>query len=155
MKKPLSDSLEKWMSELPAGSYITTDSSNIKFQESKSKIAFTHKSRKSCLKIQVDGGVVPSSEHSLRCDNLLVEKSTPIFCFIELKGCDIKHAFEQLETSLKDNRLNPKCSQRKMAFVVGRNHAPASSPIIQNAMKKFRTLNAELRIANTPATFTL
>ena len=155
MKKQLSDSLEKWMSELPAGSCITTDSSNIKFEESKSKITFTNESRKSCLKIQVDGEIVPSSEQSLRCDNLLVEKDTPLFCFIELKGCNIKHAFEQLESSLKDNRLNPKCSQRKKAFVVGRNHAPASSPIIQNAMKKFRVLNAELHIANTPATFTL
>lgn len=155
MTKFSDDSLKKWIASLPLNSFASTNESNIKFEEAKSKITFVNKSRKDCLKVDVDGGVVSSSETVLRCDKLLVEKSVPQFCFVELKGSDIKHAVEQLEASLKDIRLNPACLQQKLAFVVGRNHYPSSSPLIQNAMKKFRALNVKLVIANTPAIYAL
>lgn len=153
--KKFEAALKEWASSLPQGSCCSTRDSNIKFEEQKSKIVFVNKSKKSCLKVDVDGGVVPSVEQSLRCDKLLVEKSTPLFCFVELKGGDIVHAIKQLEVSLVDSRLNPVCDQQKLAFVVGKNHYPASSPLIQKGMKRISSLNAKLIVANTPASYSL
>lgn len=155
MKKKSENIIKAWVDSLPKGSCSSTKDSSIKFEERKSKITFDNKSNKTCLKIDVDGGVVPSAEKTLRCDKLLVEKSKPLFCFIELKGNDIEHAIKQLESSLKDARLNPSCSQQKLAFVVGKNHSPISSPLIQKRIKSFKGLNAELIIKNTPATYPL
>ncbi len=149
------ESLNVWANSLPSGSWCSTKDSNIKFEEQKSKITFVNKSKKSCLKVDVDGGVIPSNTRSARCDKLLVEKSAPLFCFVELKGGDIEHAIEQLEASLKNPKLNPECSQRKLALVVGKNHFPASSPLIQKGMKKISSLNARLIVANTPASYSL
>jgi len=153
--KNAKDSLNEWASSLPPGSWCITKDSNIKFEEQKSKITFVNKSKKSCLNIDVDGGVIPSNTRAARCDKLLVEKSTSLFCFVELKGGNIEHAIEQLEASLKNPKLNPECAQQKLAFVVGKNHFPASSPLIQKGMKKISSLNAKLIVANTPASYTL
>lgn len=149
------DSLKDWVSSLPQGSCCSTKDSNIKFEEQKSKIVFVNRLKKVCLKVDVDGGVIPSAEHSLRCDKLLVEKLKPLFCFVELKGVDIEHAIEQLEKSLGDPRLNPGCNQQKLAFVVGKNHYPASSPLIQNGIKKISNKDAKLIVVNTPASYSL
>lgn len=153
--KKFESALKEWASLLPKGSCCSTRDSNIKFEDQKSKITFVNQSKKSCLKVNVDGGVVPSTECSLRCDKLLVEKSRPLFCFVELKGGDIGHAIKQLETSLADLRLNPDCDQQKLAFVVGKNHFPVSSPLIQKGMKKISALNAKLIVVNTPASYPL
>lgn len=88
------ESLNVWANSLPSGSWCSTKDSNIKFEEQKSKITFVNKSKKSCLKVDVDGGVIPSNTRSARCDKLLVEKSAPLFCFVELKGGDIEHAID-------------------------------------------------------------
>ena len=153
--KKIESILKEWASSLPQGSCYSTRDSNIKFEEQKSKITFVNKSKKNCLKVDVDGGVVPSNTSTARCDKLLVEKSSPLFCFVELKGGDVERAIKQLEVSRGDSRLNPDCNQQKLAFVVGKNHYPASSPLIQKGMKRISTLNAKLIIANTPASYTL
>ena len=153
--KNVKDSLNEWANSLPSGTWCLTKDSNIKFEEQKSKITFVNKSKKSCLKVDVDGGVIPSNTRAARCDKLLVEESALLFCFVELKGGDIEHAIEQLEASLKNPKLNPEFAQRKLAFVVGKNHFPASSPLIQKGMKKISSLNARLIVANTPASYSL
>lgn len=153
--KNVKDSLNEWANSLPSGTWCLTKDSNIKFEEQKSKITFVNKSKKSCLKVDVDGGVIPSNTRSARCDKLLVEESALLFCFVELKGGDIEHAIEQLEASLKNPKLNPEFAQRKLAFVVGKNHFPASSPLIQKGMKKISSLNAKLIVVNTPASYSL
>lgn len=153
--KKFESTLKEWANSLPQGSCSSTRDSNIKFEEQKSKIVFVNKLKKSCLKVDVDGGVVPSNTSTARCDKLLVEKSVPLFCFVELKGVDVEHAIKQLEASLGDSRLNPNCNQQKLAFVVGKNHYPASSPLIQKGMKKISVLNAKLIVANTPASYSL
>lgn len=153
--KNVKDSLNEWANSLPSGTWCLTKDSNIKFEEQKSKITFVNKSKKSCLKVDVDGGVIPSNTRAARCDKLLVEESALLFCFVELKGGDIEHAIEQLEASLKNPKLNPEFAQRKLAFVVGKNHFPASSPLIQKGMKKISSLNAKLIVVNTPASYSL
>ena len=155
MKKMPKNDLNQWIGLLPKNSWSSTKESNIKFEEQKSKIVFVNKKDNECLKINVDGGVVSTKEQSFRCDKLLVQKSYLQFCFIELKGGDIGHAIEQLETSLKDPRLNPDCAQEKKAFIIGKNHYPAYSPLIQRGMKRLKYLNANLIVLNSPATYNL
>ena len=50
--------IDVWAHGLPPGTYCYTDDSNIKFEENKSKIIFKNTSRKVCIKIDVDGGVI-------------------------------------------------------------------------------------------------
>ena len=59
MKNNLKENLDEWINGLPNSSYTATSESNIKFEENKSRITFSNKSKKKCLKINVDGGVYP------------------------------------------------------------------------------------------------
>ena len=155
MKKNPKENLDEWTKGLPDSSYTTTSESNIKFEENKSKITFSNKSKKKCLKVDVDGGVYPKGGKKLRCDKLLVEMEKLRFYFVELKGEDIEHAIKQLDGSIRDSKLNPNCSQEKMAFVVGKNHFPTASALVQGWMKKFKKFGAVLEIKNTPAKYDL
>lgn len=151
MKKNPKENLDEWINKLPDSSYSITSDSNIKFEENKSQITFSNKSRKKCLKVNVDGGVYPKGAKDLRCDKLLVEKENLRFYFVELKGEDIEHAIKQLASSVNNSKLNPDCSQDKIAFAVGKNHFPTASSLIQGWMKKFKKFGATLEIKNTPA----
>ncbi len=155
MRKNPKENLDEWVNSLPDSSYTTTSESNIKFEENKSQITFSNKSQKKCLKINVDGGVYPKGGKNTRCDKLLVEKEKLRFYFVELKGADIEHAIKQLASSICDSKLNPDCAQSKIAFAVGKNHFPATNPLIQGWMKKFKKLDATLEIRNTPAKYEL
>ena len=151
MKNNPKENLEEWVKGLPVSSCSATSESNIKFEENKSQITFSNKSRKKCLKVDVDGGVYPKGGRNLRCDKLLVEKEKLHFYFVELKGEDIEHAIKQLASSINDSKLNPDCTQDKVAFAVGKNHYPTASALIQGWMKKFKKMGATLDVKNTPA----
>lgn len=147
------NTLELWLESLPKGSFVETKDSNIKFEEKGSKIVFENKSNKTCIKVNVDGGVIAKNTELRRCDNLLVVKQELLFSFVELKGKDIGHAIEQLEASLKNPVLNPTCAQKKKAYAVGKNQIPLTSPFVQNKQKMFKTtLCADLIVCRTPAT---
>ena len=155
MKKNPKENLDEWTKGLPISSYTTTSESNIKFEEKKSQITFSNRSKKKCLKVNVDGGVYPKGGKNLRCDKLLVEKERLRFYFVELKGRDIKHAVEQLASSVSDPKLNPDCSQDKVAFAVGRNNVPKISTQIQVWKKNFKKSGVTLNIEDTPAKYDL
>lgn len=155
MKKNPKENLDVWTKGLPNSSYTTTNESNIKFEENKSQITFSNRSKKKCLKVNVDGGVYPKGGKNLRCDKLLVEKDYFRFYFVELKGENIEHAIKQLASSINDSKLNPDCSQDKIAFAVGKNHFPKASALVQGWMKKFKKFGATLEIENTPAKYDL
>jgi hypothetical protein len=155
MKNNPKENLDEWTKGLPDSSYTTTSESNIKFEENKSRITFSNKSKKKCLKINVDGGVYPKGGRNLRCDKLLVEKEKLRFYFVELKGGDIEHAVKQLASSISDPKLNPDCSQDKIAFAVGKNHVPKISTQIQVWKKNFKKSGATLNIEDTPAKYDL
>ncbi len=151
MMKNLQENLKEWSNGLPNTSYSITNESNIKFEENKSQIIFSNKSKKKCLKVDIDGGVYTKGGKNLRCDKMLVEKGNLRFYFIELKGKNTEHAIKQLYSSINDSKLNPDCSQEKIAFVVGKNHFPTTSPLIQGWVKKFNKAGSILEIKNTPA----
>ena len=121
---------------------ITTDS-NIKFEENKRKINFLNPNRHTYKKIQVDGGAIKDTKIS-KCDNLLVSDDEREERYVELKGTDVLHAIDQLETTIrelgeyKDNRH---------AYVVGTNVAPAYNTEIQKKALLFRkNYNSELLV---------
>lgn len=145
--------MKKWKNSLPKNSCETTKDLKIKFEENKSKIIFENPRRKSCLKVNVDGGVFQKGTAQTRCDKLLVEEATPLFCFVELKGQNTEKAINQLMASLQEPLLNPKLNQRKIAFVVGNNLNPLSSTMMQTKQKAFHKLGADLKIQNSPVTF--
>jgi hypothetical protein len=155
MKKNPKENLDEWINGLPNSSYTATSESNIKFEENKSRITFSNKSKKKCLKINVDGGVYPKGGRNLRCDKLLVEKEKLRFYFVELKGRHIEYAVEQLASSVRDPKLNPDCSQDKFAFAVGRNNVPKISTQIQGWIKNFKRSGVTLKIEDTPAKYDL
>jgi hypothetical protein len=96
------------------------------------------------LKVQVDGCL---EIKGTKCDWLLIEIEGNVAHFIELKGCDLKHAFEQLkhtitEISIPGRGYISKKFEKKKAYLVI-SHSPLSSAKLDNIkkefMKKFKT----------------
>jgi hypothetical protein len=48
---------------------------------------------------QVDGKLISSKEIS-KCDNLIVDLDSKIAIFVELKGSNLRHAFEQIDSTI-------------------------------------------------------
>lgn len=116
---------------------VETTDSQIKFEEKKKVIIFHNPQRKSCLKVQVDGCVVKSTQET-KCDNLLVEDNGNEH-FVELKGTDVAHALKQLDGTIL--KLTDKANKTKkvFAYVVCTNIAPQISGFVQKMKAKFFT----------------
>lgn len=128
----------------------TTDESNIKFEENKSKIIFQNPGRQVYQCVQVDGCVLKTG---IRCDNMLTNDAGLEF-YIELKGCDVDHGIEQLEATIlqlsKDYKNWP-----KKAFLIS-TRQPSIDVKIQNAKKRFfKKYKAELLVKNSPIYYPL
>lgn len=138
------------MKDIDSVCVTETNQSNIKFEENKSKIVFKNSLREKIICIQVDGCVIKSG---IRCDNMLIRQSG-IEYYIELKGCDVNHAIEQLEATI--NVLSKDVfSLPKFAFIVATKY-PAIDVKIQRATKLFKKkYNVELIVKNTPVTYSL
>lgn len=112
----------------------------IPIREHKSLFHFLNPEEKQVKYIIVDGCAIVEGN---KCDYLLID-SNSVEHFIELKGRDIKHALEQLETSIR--QLGKK--KPRYAFIVS-TRCPLSGTDIQNAKKKFnRDFGATLVIKN-------
>ena len=71
----------------------------------------------------------------LRCDKLLLSADELEERFVELKGTDVKHAIEQLESTI--NRLGEHHGNRH-SYVICTNVAPALTTQIQKKQKHFK-----------------
>lgn len=74
-----------------------TNASVIKFEEKGKSIVFNNPKRLNYKKVQVDGCTI---NKGARCDKLLLSEDEREEYFVELKGSDIKHAIEQIESSM-------------------------------------------------------
>ncbi|MEM8720817.1 MAG: hypothetical protein AAGE84_16230 [Cyanobacteria bacterium P01_G01_bin.39] len=98
--------------------------------------------------IQVDDCVI---KQGLRCDYLVVvpdknKSSKGQEIYIELKGSDVKHAVEQLSTTIQ--KLTKDMSASKLCFVAS-TKCPINSTQIQNIKKRFKKkYQARLTIKN-------
>ena len=114
---------------------VETTDSKIKFEEKKKVVIFNNPQRKTCLKVQVDGCVIKSTQET-KCDNLLVEDNGNEH-FVELKGTDVAHALKQLDGTIL--KLTDKTNKTKkvFAYIVCTNMAPQISGLIQKMKAKF------------------
>ena len=81
--------------KIDANTIRTTDKL-IVLSENRSKITFVNDGQVEIRKIKIDGGVITEGE---RCDWLIIPPSN-IEYFVELKGADVKKAFDQLKRSI-------------------------------------------------------
>jgi len=121
-----------------------TNNSQIKCEENKRKIIFINRLNILVKRIKVDNCQITDG---LRCDYLVVYKTFENF--IELKGENIKHAFKQLEQTIK--LLGNNKNDRKSYIISSR--SPLASPEIQNQRLLFkRRFNSELIVKNKSLT---
>lgn len=126
---------------------IVTDSL-IKCEEKRSKILFENKNKREIKKIIVDGCQITDNTIP-KCDNLLIDTTTDIEYFVELKGHDIPHALTQIEVTM--SRLSKSLrEQDKFCFIISV-RCPLSGADIQRKQKEYRAkYNATLIIQNSP-----
>ena len=93
----------------------------------------TENERKELRTIKVDGCIYKNTS-VVRCDYIFELKDV-FSCFIELKGKDIKHAVDQLESSLKRISVTGK----KHAFIVSsKNDLPNAKTDYQKWLRMFK-----------------
>jgi len=125
---------------------------NISLQEKKSKIILSNKDLIEVTKVKVDKCLhIPE----VKCDWLVIIDNpkdypdTYIEIYIELKGSDIKHAFKQIENTIKHISRDVQ-KAAKYCYVIFANKCPLSSPEIQNHKKYFKkNYNAVLKVERT------
>ncbi len=105
-------------------------STRIKCEENKRKIIFLNPQRKNVKKIRVDGCQIVDG---VRCDFLVTYTQTENF--IELKGEDIKHAFDQIIRTIMI--LGDKRCRKRNSYIIS-SRSPLSSPEIQNKQLLFK-----------------
>lgn len=111
-----------------------TKDSKIKFEENKRKIIFLNPDRKDYKRVQVDGCAI-DDKVTLRCDKLLVSADEHEERYVELKGTEVMHAIDQLESTIV--RLG-EFDDNRHAYVISTNVAPAYTTKIQQKALLFR-----------------
>ncbi|SHJ45090.1 hypothetical protein [Pseudobutyrivibrio xylanivorans] len=76
---------------------------NVKVEENKKKYLINNSLAKKLTVLKVDGGMIDNSSQT-KCDYLVLQIEDKISIFVELKGSDVKHAFEQLSETI--NSMN-------------------------------------------------
>jgi hypothetical protein len=123
---------------------IKTQNKIIPLEEKGKKFTGLNGDEKLILKVQVDGCL---KIKGTKCDWLLIDIEGNVAHFIELKGCDLKHAFDQLEHTITEisnpgrKYISKKFEKKKAYLVIS--HSPLSSAKLDNKkkefMKKFKT----------------
>lgn len=129
------------MNSIPCRCISIKNDKIISLKENKSCFRFFNPERKEVKCILVDGCAITDG---IRCDHLLIDANDSEH-FIELKGRDITHAVEQLESSIRQLSTN---KGLKYSFIVS-TRCPLSGTDIQNFKKRFKQgYNSELIIKN-------
>lgn len=127
----------------------------IVLQENKSKITFLNPNGIKVRKIRVDGCVIQDNE-SLRCDYLLILSldNQELEIYVELKGSDVRHAVEQLESTIKTLSDDIQ-KKKKLCFVVS-TRVPRQGTDIQGIQSRFKkNFNASFRVKSGQDTYDL
>ena len=95
-------------------------------------------------KINLDNG---QDNKCKKCDYLIIKETQDIQIFIELKGKDIKKAYEQILASY-DNKESIKNSQVKYYAAIVSQRIPQQDTAIQNLHKKAKKIFVKIFIKN-------
>ncbi|MBF0473445.1 MAG: hypothetical protein HQK91_08055 [Nitrospirae bacterium] len=116
----------------------------IPLEENRSKITFYNKHKVAIRKIEVDPCAIPQET---RCDWLLIRPDDKEF-FVELKGSNLKHAFEQIEKSIE--LIAKDCYVRDKNIYIIISNFPKKKPNTQVERKYFQDkYNAKLMVERT------
>ncbi len=107
-----------------------TRNKKIVCEENKRKITFSNPQQIDVEKITIDGCQI---EDGVKCDFLV--RSNNSENFVELKGSDINHAFEQLSRTIK--LLGKKTCKKRNSYVIS-SRSPLSAAEIQVLRIKFK-----------------
>ncbi len=146
------------MKGIPAECQENNSNPKIPLEENKSKITFLNPDRITVIKIKVDGCVIKKDDPTLRCDYVLIPKKDDtrddIEIYIELKGCAVNHAVDQIKSTIKKLSSNP-AKLRKLCFIIS-TRVPKQGTDIQKLQVQFKKeFNANFRVKNTPGTYNL
>lgn len=120
----------------------------LKEKKNKSQFVIDNPQRLNVLIIEVDGCVI---REGLKCDYLILPKAEEyqIEIYLELKGKDIPHGVQQIETTIK--KLSDNIQKQDKICLIVSTRTPKISTEIQGYKKKFKkNFNADLIIKNTP-----
>lgn len=120
-------------------------------EEKRSKIIFKNPNRREVCVLKVDNCAI---KEGLRCDYALTAEENKEEFYIELKGCDVSHAFKQLEASIQKLSEDPQ-KQPKFCFIIS-TRAPSEGPQTQIMKKRLKkSYKAELIIKTCEYTYVL
>ena len=120
-------------------------------KERRSKMIFENPQRREVRLLKVDECAI---QEGLRCDYAMTAEENIEEFYIELKGCDVRHAFEQLEASIQILSDNPQ-KQPKICFIIS-TRSPSESPETQKMKKLMKNkYQAKLIIKNCERSYTL
>lgn len=121
----------------------------VKVNEKRSSFELENKKRAKIDKILVDGCLITG--HVTRCDWILHVRDQPeIAYFVELKGCDLKRAVNQLSETLKHTRAQFADVERR-CFAVTTKVPKAGTSIQKLCREFFRQNSAPLKVVNIKA----
>ena len=133
------------MKNVPSICVTETNQSVIKFEEKKSVIKFNNPQRLTYKRVAVDGCAL---KEGAKCDNMLCSADEQEERYVELKGQDIKHAIEQLATTIVKLGEN---NSHRYAYVACTKVAPQIRTDIQAAQLRFKRLfNSCLVVKTSP-----
>lgn len=114
------------------------------FKEGRSKLTIENADRVDATKVIVDGCQIKEGK---RCDYLYLIKEKEIY--IELKGQNIKYAFEQLETTIRRLSMDVRNGDKLSIIICTR--SPLTSASIQQYQIQFRkNYNSDLLVKSSP-----
>jgi hypothetical protein len=113
--------------------------------KTRSQLVISNPDRDEITIIKVDGCEIVDNA-TPRCD-FAIDPHTDLEIYVELKGSDVKHAIEQLESTISIISSNPKLA-RKLCIVVS-TRVPRQGTNIQTLQRRFMLrYRATLRIKN-------
>jgi hypothetical protein len=124
---------------------------NITLSEKNSKIIFKNPQRLEVRELIVDGCAITEG---VRCDYALEVESIEEEFYVELKGSDIKHAFEQIELTIQQISSQP-YQMPKYCFVISTRNKIPKGELGVKKKKMLTKYNARLIVANREYTHNL
>ena len=135
-----------WRLNMPSNCSESINHSRIKCEEKQSKLILINDRQLSVTKIKVDGCIYPNGTSDLRCD-YAINYNNDFTLFIELKGCNLKHACNQIIETLRANKFT--INNRKFAAIVT-SRMPKDDSTIKKLKIQLKNLNVTLKSSNSP-----
>ncbi|PSF33107.1 hypothetical protein C7H19_20655 [Aphanothece hegewaldii CCALA 016] len=133
--------------------FETINQKKLCLKEMKTQFYIDNDMQLSIVKAKIDNCLIKNGK---RCDWLLIIEQRNIEIYIELKGCRIKDALEQLEITLNNTSLKQILEQKyknnkpsKTFCCIIYTKCPSNQPEIENAKKTFRKLGIILKFISS------